>query len=67
MSQQPKSWQKQILKERDQKDLFWYAEATIPVSQRRNRFDDGYTPVGYPGRWIPLIPVALAKANPKRT
>lgn len=58
MSQQPRSWQKQILKERDHADLFWYAEATLPVSQRRNRFDDGYTPVGYPGRWIPLIPVA---------
>jgi len=58
MSQQSKSWQKQLLKERKHDDLFWYPEAQLPVSQRRNRLDDGYTPVGYPGRWIPLIPVA---------
>lgn len=58
MGQQSKTWQKQILKERKHDDLFWYPEAKLPVAQRSGLFADGYTPVGYPGRWIPLIPVA---------
>lgn len=58
MGQQSRTWQKQILKERKHDDLFYYCEAQLPVSQRRNKLDPGYTPVGYPGRWIPLIPVA---------
>lgn len=58
MGQQSKTWQKQLLKEYKHDDLFWYPEAQLPVSQRRNPLDDGYTPVGYPGRWIPVIPVA---------
>ena len=62
MSQQPKSWQKKYLAEHpDHTGLYFYPEAQLAPSQRVSRFDDGYTPVGYPGHWIPCVPVG---ANP---
>jgi len=59
MAQQSKSWQRKYLAEvKDYTGLYWYMECQLPPSMRANRLTDGYTPVGYPGRWIPCVPIS---------
>ncbi len=58
MPQQSRSWQKQYLSSlKTHTDLYFYCEATLPVSMRKSVLHDGWTPVGYPGRHIPCIPL----------
>jgi hypothetical protein len=59
MSQQPKSWQEKYLSSLKSYDgLYFYCEAQMPSSMRKSKLSDGYTPVGYPGRHIPVVPIA---------
>ncbi len=58
MSQQPRSWQEKYLSSlKDCSDLYWYCEAVLPPSMRKSKLHDGWTPVGYPGEHIPVVPV----------
>ena len=58
MSQQSRTWQQKYLDARkDTADLYWYAECQLPVSMRKSKLHDGWTPVGYPGKNIPVVPV----------
>lgn len=58
MSQQPKSWQMKYLSSLpSHADLYWYCEAVMPPSMRKSALHDGYTPVGYPGKHVPVIPL----------
>jgi hypothetical protein len=63
MAQQPRIWQRKYLAQRKSFErVYFYPEAQLIPSQRVSRFSDGYTPVGYPGQWIPVVPVG---SNPE--
>lgn len=67
MAQQSKSWQKKYLSTVKTFDnLYWYCEAVLPPSMRTGLLTNGYTPVGYPGRWIPCVPIGNAPEASRR-
>lgn len=67
MATQSKTWQKNyIASVKDTGNLFWYPEATLKPSERRGILADGITPVGYPGVWIPLVPVGKNPEGSRR-
>lgn len=56
MATQSKTWQRNYLaKAKDTANLYWYPEARL--KPKPGTLGDRYTPVGYPGAWIPLVPV----------
>jgi len=58
MAQQTRSWQRKYLASRATlAGVYFYPEAQLIPSKRASRFSDGYTPVFYPGQWIPVVPV----------
>lgn len=61
MSQQPKSHQKEILKMLTKhgvtEGIYWCPEGRVPPRMRRGLSDDGYTMIGYPGHYLPVVPV----------
>lgn len=58
MSQQSRSWQQKYLDSlKDTNGLYWYCESVLPPSMRKTKLHDGWSPVGYPGKNIPVVPV----------
>lgn len=54
MTTQTRSWQRKILTEAQRDNyagLYWWIEASWGAGKH-------VSPVGYPGQWIPLVPVA---------
>jgi len=68
MAEQTRSWQMKYLAThpQDHKNIMFYPQTTLPPAKRESIFSKGEAPIGYPGRWIPCIPIESSPEGSRR-